>query len=36
MLCSVVIGYWFGGPCCLHLQGEMTGDGKKGIGIDLE
>jgi len=23
MLCSVVVGYQhFGGPCCLHFQGE--------------
>jgi hypothetical protein len=30
MLCSVVVGYQcFIGPCCLPLQGEMTGDRKK-------
>jgi hypothetical protein len=29
---GVVVGYkHFGGPCCLHLQGDVTGDGKKGI-----
>jgi hypothetical protein len=28
---KVVVGYQrFGGPCCLHLQDELTGDGKKG------
>jgi hypothetical protein len=28
-LCSVVVGYQcFRGPCCLHLQGEVTGSGK--------
>jgi len=25
MRCSIVVGYQcFGGPCCLHLQGEVT------------
>jgi len=25
MQCSVSVGYQrFGGPCCLHLQGEVT------------
>jgi hypothetical protein len=29
MLCSVAVGYQcFGGPCCLHLQGEVHGAGK--------
>jgi len=24
--CSIVVGYQrFGGPCCLHLQGEVSG-----------
>jgi len=28
---SVAAGYQrFGGSCCLHLQGEVVGDGKKG------
>jgi hypothetical protein len=27
---DLVVGYQhFGGPCCLHLQGEVTGDMKK-------
>jgi len=26
----------FRGPYCLDLQGEMTGDGEKGIDIGLE
>jgi len=31
MLCSAVIGYQhFGGPCCLHLQSEVTGNRKDG------
>jgi hypothetical protein len=31
MQCSVVVGYQcLGGACCLHLQGEVTGNGKKG------
>jgi len=31
MPCSVAVGYQhFGGPCCLHLQGEVTGAGKRG------
>jgi hypothetical protein len=31
MPCSDVVGYWcFRGPYCLHLQGEVNGDGKKG------
>jgi len=30
MPCSVVVGYkHFGGFCCLHYQGEVTGDEKK-------
>jgi hypothetical protein len=30
--CSVVVGYQrFGGPCCLHLQGEANGAEKGGI-----
>jgi len=30
MLHSVAVGYQcFRGPCCLHLQGEVTGNGKK-------
>jgi hypothetical protein len=32
-----VVGYQhFRGPCCLHLQGEENGAGKKGIHISLE
>jgi hypothetical protein len=32
-LCSVVVGYQrFGGPCCLHLQGEVD---RKKNGIDI-
>jgi hypothetical protein len=28
MLCGVAVEYQcFGGPCCLHLQGEMRGQG---------
>jgi len=31
MLCSGVAGYQcVRGPSCLHLQGEVTGDGEKG------
>jgi hypothetical protein len=31
MTCSVVAGYQcFGGPCCLHLKGEVNDDWKKG------
>jgi len=27
MPCSIVVGYQrFGGPCCLHLQGEVTSE----------
>jgi len=27
MLCGIVVGYQcFSGPCCLHLQGEVTGN----------
>jgi hypothetical protein len=27
---GVVVGYqWFGEPCCPHIQGKVTGDGKK-------
>jgi len=34
---SVLVQYHcFGGPCCLHLQGEVNGTGKKGIYIGLE
>jgi hypothetical protein len=38
MLCSVAVGYQcFRGPCCLHLQGEVTTIiGKKGTDIGLE
>jgi len=33
-LCSIVVGHqWFGGPSCLHLQGEVTGAGKNSIGM---
>jgi len=29
MPCSIAVGYQhFRGPCCLHLQGEATGDGR--------
>jgi len=29
--CSVEVGYqYFGEPCYLHLQGEVTGNRKKG------
>jgi hypothetical protein len=36
-LCLVAIGYErFRGPCCLHLQGEVTGGGENGIDIGLE
>jgi hypothetical protein len=29
-LCTVVVEYQcFRGPCCLHLHGEVTGDGGK-------
>jgi len=35
--CSVVVGYQcFGGTCCLHLQGEVNGTGKIGIGIEYK
>jgi hypothetical protein len=31
MLCGVVVGYQhFRWLCCLHLEGEVTGAGKKG------
>jgi hypothetical protein len=37
MPCSVAIGYQcFGGPCCLHLQGEVNGTGKGGMDMDME
>jgi hypothetical protein len=36
-LCNVMIGYQrFRGPCCLLLQGEVNGIGKKGIDIGME
>jgi len=28
--CSVVGHKRFRGPCCLHLQGEVIGNGKRG------
>jgi len=32
MPCSVAVGYQcFRGPHCFHLQGEVSGNGKKGI-----
>jgi hypothetical protein len=31
----VVVHQHFGGPCCLHLQGEMNGTGKKDINIGM-
>jgi hypothetical protein len=31
-----VVGYKrFGGPCCLLLQGDVTGDGKKTDSVTL-
>jgi len=28
--CNVMVEWQcFGGPCCFHLQGELTGDGKR-------
>jgi hypothetical protein len=38
MPCSVVVGYQcFRGPCCLYLQGEVSGNGKNmGLDIGLE
>jgi len=30
--CSVVVGYQhFGELCCFHLQGEVNGNGEKGM-----
>jgi hypothetical protein len=37
MPCSVVVGYHcFTGPGCLHLQAEVTDDGKNCIDLGLE
>jgi hypothetical protein len=37
MPCNTAIEYQhFRGPCCLHLQGEVNGTERKGIGIGLE
>jgi len=34
MPCSVAVGHCcFGGPCCLHLEGEVTAARKKGAYI---
>jgi hypothetical protein len=36
-VCTVEIGYQhFRGPCCLHLQGDVTGMGINGMDIGLE
>jgi len=32
--CIAAVGYQsFGGTCCLHLQGDMTGAEKKGFSL---
>jgi hypothetical protein len=35
--CNDVVRYQcFGGPCCLHLQGEVNGDRKGGMEMGKE
>jgi hypothetical protein len=32
---NVIVYQCFGGPCCLHLQGDVNGAGKGGVDIGI-